>query len=261
MKFPALIAAFCFLGKLSAQHGALFRAAGSNEATEAGNFALANNPGRLHREKQQAGGWMQQRFTGTELVHGGMAWSGRFGQTAIGADASYRGTQHFNQSSVHLSAGQNFSKQFSAGFSAGYTGYFQSSEYGRRGRLTGKIGAALRINDRWDAAAVLIDPWTRQDDFFASGPAAALALGYQVNNITRIWGHYRYSEQFPPVYGLTLRHAPAKDFQLVASVQTGYEPVSAGLEYSRSGFRLSFSTAYHTYLGFSPAFSLLWSVN
>lgn len=261
MKSAALIAALALIQGLNAQHGAMFRAAGSNEATGASGFSLANNPGQIHTEKQQAGVWMQQRFTGTALNNGGLAYSARVKHSAFGADALWRGTRNFSQTRFHLSAGQEISKNFSVGFSAGITSVRQSLGFGGQQRFTGKLGAWFRINDKWDAATVLMNPWLKADALFPEGPQAAMSLGYQVNSQTRAWGHFRYNAEMESVYGMTLKHAPARNLAMVISLQSGPEPVSAGLEFSKKNLRFSLSTAYHTYLGFSPAFSCLWSVN
>lgn len=246
-------------GRVFAQQGASFWGLGGNEANRYAGFGLSNNPGMPFTGKAMVGVWGQQRFTGTELVHGGVALALRNKGTLYGGDFLYRGTSNFSVNSAHISLCQVMSSQLSVGFSVGVTTLYQSMSTQRNAWLSGRLGAAFQVNEKWDASAVLINPWSRTYDGNIVAPAGALALGYTINPLTKAAFQYRYNAQFQPVYGIAIRHEYGKHLVFNGALQTGPEPFSGGIEYRSGSAAFAFSTRYHTYLGLSPAFSLVWT--
>lgn len=244
---------------LYAQQGAAVWGLGANEANRDAGFGLSNNPGVAFTGKAIGGVWGQQRFTGTTLVHGGGALAFRSKGTLYGGDFSYSGTPNFSITRVHLSLCQIISNQFNVGFSVGYATLYQSMLNNRPTRLSGRLGAAFQINEKWDASTVIINPWSRAYDGGLAVPAGALALGYRINMLTKAAFQYRYNAQNQPVYGIAMRHEYGKRMVFNGALQTGPEPISAGIEYKSASAVFAISTRYHTYLGFSPAFSLIWT--
>lgn len=256
--FVLTVLLFC-INAASSQHGSMFLGLGSNEANTDGNFALANNPG--HREgsaKAKGGTWLMNRFTGTKLTNGGISAAFGFKNSAFGVNATYSGTGEFNQNTLHLSGFQQFSKSFSAGFSAGITNISQGGTYASLNSFSGKIGMNLRLDSRWNAACVMINPWNDELNRTGASPAAAVSIGYQANNITRVSGQMRLDSRQNPVYGIAVISTFKGNFSLSGALQNGYEPVSAGIEWKRRQMKLSVATKYHVLLGFSPMFSLFW---
>lgn len=252
---------FCFFsaGTMMAQQGASYWGLGANEANRNGVFGLSNNPGVAFSGKATGGVWGQQRFAGTSLVQGGAVLAIRSKGTMYGGDYSYRGTPNFSVTAAHVSLCQVISSQLSVGFSVGYTTLFQSMLSNRPSWLSGRLGAAFQMNDKWDASAVIINPWNRTYDGGVAVPAGALALGYKINPFTRAGFQYRYNAQNQPVYGIALRHEYGKRLVFNGALQTGLESFSGGIEYKSGTLMFAIATRYHTYLGFSPAFSLIWT--
>jgi hypothetical protein len=259
MRFLFIGIWFCTAGILTAQQGAAFWGLGGNEANRDAGFGLSNNPAATFTGKSTGGVWGHQRFTGTSLIQGGAAAAFRSKGTLYGGDLYYRGTSGFSVHSAHISLCQIISSQLSVGFSVGYTGLFQSMLAERPVWLSGKLGAAFQVNDKWDASAVIMNPWNRTYDGGMAVPAGALALGYRINSLTKAGFQYRYNAQFQPVYGIALRHEYGKRIVFNGALQTGPEPFSGGIEYKSGAAVFALSTRYHTYLGFSPAFSLIWT--
>lgn len=258
MKNRLLILGIFMAGGLKSQSGAIVTAIGGNESNTAAAFGLANQPAQILSNKYTAGFWMQQRFTGTEIANGGFCFAGKAAKTAFGADIAYRGTGNFNTTGLHLSLGQQFNPNFSAGFCVGWSGIRQSPGYDRPGRLTGKIGTVFRMNEKWDASAVFINPWLQRDAYFSENPAAAMSVGYISNPNTKIWFQYRYSSLEQGIYGLAFRHTIAKKLHFSGALQSGPEPISAGIEFNKNNLNLAFATRYHHRLGFSPSIGIIW---
>jgi len=245
--------------QLHAQQGAAFWGLGGNEANRDAAFGLSNNPGVAFSGKALGGVWGQQRFTGTTIAHGGAALAFRNKGTLYGGDFSYRGTSDFSVNSAHFSLCQIISSQFSVGFSVGYTSLHQSMLNERPAWLSGRLGAAFQLNEKWDGSAVIFNPWNSANDGGAAIPGGALALGYKINPLTRAGFQYRYNASFQPVYGISIRHEYGKRIVFNGALQIGPEPFSGGIEYKSASGNFGLATRYHTYLGFSPAFSWIWS--
>lgn len=254
----SILICFVCVDDLFAQQGASYWGLGGNEANRDAGFGLSNNPGAAFNAKAMGGVWGHQRFTGTSIVRGGAAAAFRSKGTMYGGDFSYSGTVHFSVNAAHLSLCQVISSQFSLGFSVGYSTLYQSMLTDRQAWLSGRLGAVFQINEKWDASAVIMNPWNRTYDDGMSVPGGALALGYKINPLTRAGFQYRYHAQNQPVYGIAIRHEYGKRMVFNGALQTGPEPFSGGIEYRSGRTAFAISTRYHTYLGFSPAFSLLW---
>jgi hypothetical protein len=259
LKTRFLILSFLLAFKLQGQSGASTVGLGGNEANTDGAFGLANQPAFTFSEKYRAGFWMQQRFTGTNLANGGFCFAGKAANTFFGADLAYRGTSLYNNTGIHASLGQQFNPNFSVGFSIGWSGIRQTPGYDRPGRITGKIGTVFRMNEKWDASAVIINPWLQQDPYFNENPSAALCIGYKSNSQTKVWAQYRYSAIEQPVYGLAFRHLVGKTLYFSGALQSGPEPVSAGMEFLKNNLRVAVAGRFHTRLGFSPSVGLVWN--
>jgi len=244
---------------ISAQHGAVFHGLGGNEANQGADFSLANNPAAQQNTTVNGGIWLSNRFTGTNINQGGIAAAFRIKTFVLGTDATYSGTPEFNRNALHISASQKFTAGFSAGFSAGITSVSQGGPYPNQSAFSGRLGANLKINEKWEAACVLSNPWNKVDESTGVNPTAAGALGYQANKTTRLWGQYRYDSRFKPVYGVSVLNEINDKLHVFGALQTGYEPISAGLEWRLKNMRFAASTRYHVALGFSPMFSLFWN--
>ncbi len=243
---------------MNAQSGALINGLGGNEANTAAAFGLANQPAFIFQEKYRAGLWMQQRFTGTNISHGGFCFATKAANTIFGADFAYRGTTHFNSTGLHISLSQQFNPNFSAGFSVGWAGITQDPGYDRPGRLTGKLGTVFRMNEKWDASAIIINPWLQQDAYFSENPAAALSIGYLSNQNTKLWAQFRYSSNAQGIYGIAFRHTVAKKLHFTGALQSGPEPISTGIEFAKNNLSIALATRYHVQLGFSPSLGIHW---
>ena len=84
----------------------------------------------------------------------------------FGVDYAMQGTANFSVNNMHVSMCQQFSKAFSAGFSVGYSNTAQALGIENKSSLSGRIGARFDINEKWDAAAVVINPWNKVGDDF-----------------------------------------------------------------------------------------------
>jgi hypothetical protein len=257
LKLLGRVIGFFIFGPLLGQSGATLFSLGQNQAISSTVFGLSNSPANWGNQKSSVGLWARNRYTGTSLVQGGLAGHLTKSNTAFGADIRYSGTDHFNFSSLHASVGQRFSNAFSAGFCVGISGIRQDQAYGNKYRITGKLAMHLQLTQKVDVGAVLQNPWLHSDPFFADNPEAHMAIGYNMNTVTKSWAHYRYSAE-GAIYGLSIQHSFHKTFTVTGTLQTGFEPIAVGVQYKSKEMLLSFSSAYHTYLGFSPAFSIVW---
>lgn len=242
-----------------AQSGADYVASGANLANPASAWALANNPAILPNKTAELGFWGLNRFAGTSIANGGIvaAWSKK--SNALGLQATYQGTSFFNKQQVEVALGQKLNQSFSIGIALGYTHWFQGAGYSSQKRVTGKIGLSAKLNPQWTASAVLNNPWAVSDEWLNSLNRTDVALQYSVNTVTTAAAIFSLQQNSNAVYGLSLKHAISEKITIQGALKNGTEPISAGMTFARNPLKISLAASYHTVLGFTPAFSLLWS--
>lgn len=258
--FPILI--LFITQNIKAQSGAEYIAIGKNMANNAASFGLANNPGYLPENGQFLGVFGQNRFTGTKISNGGIVYSNRKSNNSWGLQSVFSGTSYFYQSDIQAGYSLLLSENFNLGLSLGLNslnmaGIETSAE---KHALSGKIGGSYSLK-KWTTSFVLVNPWNNQSEIISRQPSLHLSAGYQVNGITKVYAQYRKDKAGTDAVGVALDYKAGKSFRFLASMQTGVEPFSAGLVYNNHNLKFSLATAYHTYLGFSPAFSLAWQLS
>lgn len=239
------------------QSGAACIASGGNLANTSATFSLANNPA-FSTTKKEINLYGRNRFTGTVLADGGICGHITLKGTAVGFRTAWSGTGKYNRQTAEFCAGQKLSDKLSLGFAAGYQGISQWQDYGRSGGVTGRLGMYSTLNPKVNAAMVILNPWAGESTDLFLQRRADISFGYSVNPITDIHAHFRTLNGTGAVFGLSLDHRYKEKIRFLASLQTGYEPLSAGIFFTQKNLCTGIATAYHTYLGFTPSFSLQW---
>jgi hypothetical protein len=258
LKYTVFLLFLVAASNIKGQAGANFIALGANSANPDAGFSLANNPALFDNHKLETGCWGLNRFAATKMVHGGLAAHYLFRNSAIGISANYRGTALWNTTEVHVNFGQRITENFSMGFAIGHSRIFQAEGYTGVGRIFGKIGLHAKAGKKVTASLVLSNPWVVNDPWQKSYPRADFAIGYPFGKQTRICAQFHNQPEGPAVYGLSLVHNVKEKLAFRVATQSGYEPLSAGVELQQKNLRFSMATSYHTYLGFSPSFALVW---
>ncbi len=244
-------------GMVKGQAGAEYIALGKNLANSSAVFCLANNPAVLAPVKQSFGFWGSNKFTGTPIIHGGIAANLILKNTGLGLNSGYFGTTKSNRFAAELNIGQRITEKFSLGVALGFTKFTQGLDYGNTAKITGKLGANIQINTNIDLGVVLVNPWLSVNQSLAASPQLHFSAGYKVNAQTKLWAQYHNESGMPAVYGLALKYT-ATNPGIMAALQTGMEPISIGIVYDRSNMRFAFASSYHLYLGFTPSFTCIW---
>jgi hypothetical protein len=172
--------------------------------------------------------------------------------------ANYQGSSWFHRSEILFHGGQHFSDNFSAGFSIGYASVGQGAGYGKTGQISGKLALYARVGKKADASFTVSNPWVVQNEFQSGFPRADLAVGYPFGKATRVYGQFRTQPETHAIFGLAIVHKVQGKIAFRAALQSGFEPISAGFEWTHKTLCFSLATSYHTYLGFTPVFALVW---
>jgi hypothetical protein len=252
---PLLVAA----GMVKGQAGAGFIALGKNLANPNAAFALANNCAVFNNKKYEFGFYGNNRFAGTQIYNGGIAGHLLLNKTALGLNVGYNGTNRYSANWIECNVGEKLNDKITLGLSLGYAQVKQALDYGATGRITGKLAANTVINKQFSAAVVLVNPWLLHDKWMENASQLHAAITYKINQLTQVAAQVKQESNATAIYGLTFKHAH-NAFAFLAALQTGNEPISAGITYQKSNLQFVFSSAYHLYLGFTPAFSLLWGI-
>lgn len=240
------------------QAGGDFVANGSNLAHTQHSQAFFTNPAAVIQKKYSMGMWGNQRLMGTDILHGGINAAMGFKTSSVGLSAHYAGTGNFNRTQVEGSYGILMSSNLSLGFAVGMVSYQQAPIGFRRNHATARIGIHSAFADKWTASAVLLNPVYRIQNNYGIPTGAHVAVRYKVNKNTEAGIQAAVVPNTQDVLGLNIVHQFSKKLQAMATLQTGYEPITCGIALHTEKLKISFAAAYHTYFGFAPSFALVW---
>lgn len=243
---------------LYSQSGGDFVANGSNLAHTQHSQAFFTNPAAIIQKKYSMGMWGNQRLMGTDILHGGINAAMGYKTSSIGISANYAGTGNFNRSQLEGSYGIRMSSNLSLGFAVGMVSYQQAPIGFKRNNATARIGLHSAFADKWTASAVLLNPMYRIQNNFGIPTGAHMAVRYKVNKNTEAGLQAAVVPNTSDVLGLNIVHQFSKKLQAMATLQTGYEPITCGIALHTEKLKISFAAAYHTYFGFAPSFALVW---
>lgn len=257
-----IIALFCvaLLGikPLYSQAGGDFVANGSNLANTHHSQSFFTNPAAVLDKKYAIGMWGNQRFAGTDILNGGFNFAKGFKSSSAGLSALYAGTQNYYRSQIEGSYGIKMSDNLCLGIALGMVSIQQAPIGFRRNNASARIGFYSSFAPKWTASAVLVNPMYRISNKYGMLTGAHVAVRYKVNTNTEAGVQAAVMPNSANVIGLNLVHQFSKKFQAMATLQSGYEPVSCGLALTTEKLKLSFAAAYHSYFGFAPSFALVW---
>lgn len=242
---------------LHAQAGAMFVAAGENMAVPGLKYTSSGNPAAVVTENE-LGFLVRNRFTGTQLVQGAVAYAASFRHSSAGISANYSGTGFLNSQRIFFSLGQALNPSFRIGCSAGVHSIWQGAEYGRKTQLAGTIACQYTATKTTEVGLAISNPWAipQNNDLNAAAIHAAVAIN--ISKGTQLCVQYRQQAGSSGIPGIGLVFS-RKQFTCRSTLQTGYEPICAGIEFHSKNLVFAMAGAYHIYLGLSPSFSLLFS--
>jgi hypothetical protein len=245
-------------GSSFGQAGAVFTAAGNNMANQAAQFSLANNPAAGPAYKKSLSTWGRNQFTGTSLIHGGIAAHAVQNHTALGLQLSYSGTPNYNQNQLLLACAQKINEQLSLGFAAGVSRISQGMGYPDKNTARIKLGMSTRLHTRLSAAMVVTDPWMKKDEWGTHFPGADVSVAYLLNHSTAIHPQFSVQVGGNSIFGMAVSHNLNQKLEFIGALQSGPIPVSAGLSFLYKQIHVSLASSFNQHLGFTPVFSLLW---
>jgi hypothetical protein len=251
-----LVAAGSTLG----QAGSGFTAGGSNLAFSETLASMANNPANSGQFKKELQLWSLNKFTQTQLMLGGVSAQMKWGHSTFGINASYSGTEYFNRSKIEMGLAQEFSPDIAIGIALGWNKLFQALSYSPAQFISAKIGFKVKILPKVHLYGVISDPWTQNKILYKQFPRIDISFSYPINKSLIIHPQFKVTSNTKSSVGLAFSQIIENKLKLIACLQTGNEPLSAGLVFNQNAFSLQIATSFHQYLGFSPSFSLNWHV-
>jgi len=218
----------------------------------------SNSAGIAFLETTSFGLYTEQRFASADIRQVGLltALPTNFG--SFGLQLQSFGFDTYNEQKVEFSYARKLFENISLGIQFGYLNT-RVAEYGNKGVLTTGIGLQAKIIDNLWLGANLSNPF----------PVKITATEYLPTQLN-IGLTYHFSEK------LQIATAVYKDFEYSASVRAGInyriiqplslrlgistEPIenSFGLGVHLKQFDLDFAMSYHQFLGFTPAFSMVY---
>lgn len=180
----------------------------------------------------------------------------------FGLALNYFGFSDYNEQKIGLNYARKLAKNFSLGVQLDYLGT-RIPNYGAAHSVTVEIGILAKLNNKVSLGAHVynpvnakIGPNDRLPSLFSLGlsyePSKKVFLSAQLDKDI-------YNHPFVGRFGLEYR--PLDAFYLRAGVSAAaFAQASFGVGVNLQQLKIDFATSYHQVLGFTPAFSLSYSL-
>ena len=219
----------------------------------------SNSAGIAFVEQISFGLYTEQRFANADIRQVGMitAIPTKFG--TVGLQLQSFGFENYNEQKIGIYARQLF-ENIAIGVQFGYLNT-RIAEYGNKGILTSDIGLQAEVLDNLWLGANLSNPF----------PVKLTETEYLPTQLD-LGLTYHFSKK------LQISTAVQKDFEYPASIRAGFnyqliKPLSLrfgistkpientfGIGIHLKQIELDFAIAYHQFLGFTPAFSMVYNL-
>ena len=180
----------------------------------------------------------------------------------FGLAINYFGFSDYNEQKIGLNYARKLAKNFSLGVQLDYLGT-RIPNYGVAHAVTVELGILAKLNEKVSLGAHVynpvnakIGPDDRLPTLFSLGlsyePSKKVFLSAQLDKDI-------YNHPFIGRFGLEYR--PLDAFYIRAGVSAAaLAQASFGIGVNLQQFKIDFSSSYHQVLGFTPAFSLIYSL-
>jgi hypothetical protein len=227
------------------------------------NAAYANQAGLAFVNSASFSAYGERRFMAEGLNSYLFAAALPFDKIGtFGLAINYFGFSDYNEQKIGLSYARKLAKNFSMGVQLDYLGT-RIPNYGVAHSVTVELGILAKLNEKVSLGAHVynpvnakIGPDDRLPTLFSLGlsyePSKKVLLSAQLDKDI-------YNHPFVGRFGLEYR--PINAFYLRAGVSAAaLAQASFGIGVNLQQLRIDFATSYHQVLGFTPAFSLSYSL-
>lgn len=260
---------FLFLFKLSFSqgyyygYGARFASMGNAVSTMEDVWSYHHNPAGVAGVKSFTVGLAyENRFLLKELQSQGLAVAIPLKVGVLSVGGHFYGYNQYRSTKGGLGYSMKLTEKFFAGVQLNYQGLFLNQNYGSKHSITAELGVIGYLTDKWKIGASVNNIGRMklsdfEDDRFST--KFRLGTSYHLQKVLfALEVEKEIDEKLQVKYGM--EYEAFKNFYV--RFGANYQPInlSFGIGYQWKWFRIDLGSSYAQHLGWSPHFSLNYSI-
>lgn len=181
----------------------------------------------------------------------------------FGLSLSYYGYSAYNEQKIGFAYGKSLGKIFSVGLQIDYLSLSIGNDYGNAQAITFEIGILANLNDDFQIAAHIYNPFMVKLGEVNPEITPAifkLAAAYKVETDILILAEYEQSVYEHGIFKIGMEYHLIEKFFVRGGLATNPNLFSFGVGFNFNGFNIDFGSSYHQTLGFSPKFGMYYLI-
>jgi hypothetical protein len=227
-------------------------------------WAINNNQaGLAELKKMKLGFYFENRFLSKELSYKALAFALPTKSGVFGVNYSHFGYSLYSEQKVGLAYAKSFGKRFSAGLQLDYLGTSIADNYGNKSAFTFELGVLAKLTNNVTIGVHLFNPVNAKfNDYNNEKIPSVFKLGFS----------YLFSEKllfaietekninYNPIFkaGIDYKIISFAYLRLGISNNPTISTFGFGVDYKQ--FTIDFSSSVHQIMGYSPQFSLIYTL-
>lgn len=251
-----------FAGNENLLGGARSAGLANASVTLSDGWSLIHNQAGLGRlEKMQAGLFYENRFALKQLGHYGAVFAVPTESGTFGFTASSFGYSLYRESKFGMAYGRKLGEKISAGIQIDYLSVAFGDIYGNNATIAGEIGVQAELTDELSIGAHIYNVGRAEfAEFNNERIPTIIRFGLQYTFSEKVFTTLEMEKDidFSPVFKGGFEYRVVDAFYLRAGVSTNPALSALGFGYQYKGLRFDFAGTFHSVLGFTPQWSLVY---
>ena len=253
-----------FIAQLNNQGASSTAMAGAN-VNEINIWSINNNISNIaHLKETQIGISVNNRFLLADLSTGSLAFTLPLKTGVIGASYSNFGNTYYQQHNAGFGYAMKLGENFSGGMKINYDYINLGNVYGSSSVISADIGLNAKLSSELNMGIIiknptLASPTNKSDDQFPT--LIQLGMEYTVSEQLHTVIAIEKDILYPASFKAAFVYQALDIMVFRAGIGTNPTTAAFGFGTEIKGFQFDFGTQYHQLLGFSPEFSLIYSLH
>lgn len=227
-------------------------------------WSLNNNQaGIADIKKMKVGLYYENRFLTKELGYKALGFVLPTKSGVFGINYSHYGYNLYNEQKIGLAYAKSFGKRFSAGLQFDYLGTHIAENYGSKSAFTFELGVIAKLTDNVNIGAHFFNPVNAKFNDYNNEKipsVAKLGINYIFSEKLLIACETEKNINYDAILklGIEYKILPFAHARMGISNNPNIFSFGFGVEYKQ--FTIDFSSSVHHILGYSPQFSLIYTL-
>lgn len=223
-----------------------------------------NQAGLGFLEKIEAGFFYENRFALSELGHAGAAVALPTKSGVFGISASSFGFTLYRESKYGLAYGRKLGEKIAVGVQVDYLSTKFGDIYGSKGTIAGEIGIQAEVSKNLQLGAHIFNVnRARFAEFDEERIPTIMRLGAQYTFSEKVLASLEVEKDIDhsPIIRGGFEYHVVEAFYLRAGASNNPSNSALGFGFFYKNFKFDFAGSFHSVLGFTPHWSLLYQFN